>query len=255
MKNASYKFLAPKGDDFINDYDRLFSTISKLKCDLINCTVEDFCNEASAFYPASKYLKILYACICQCHPHIERIDQYSRCKNPTPKSLLRLSTYTREQLLLSHNNNEKFVAFLGQLNTKMTSINSKDNLTLFYVSLLIWDEYLMTKVDASRLYVSSIVNNYVLIVIKKALTLHNDPSHKSTVISRDIDLLQSDMVYYVLLKIREDAKMLSIVERMVNAYDQVCSRAHDLKSLDSDKYFSADIPVIHRISVSCFQSL
>ncbi len=147
------------------------------------------------------------------------------------------------------------MAFLGQLNTKMTSINSKDNLTLFYVSLLIWNEYLMTKVDASRLYVSSIVNNYVLIVIKKALTLHNDPSHKSTVISRDIDLLQSDIVYYVLLKIREDAKMLSIVERMVNAYDQVCSRAHDLKSLDSDKYFSADIPVIHRISVSCFQSL
>lgn len=219
MKNTSYKFLTPKGNDFINDYDRIYSTISKIQCDFIYCGIEDFKNEISSFYPANKYLKIFYSIICQNETKINEIKQYSRCKNPSKNTtLLRLNKFSREELL-SHNNNEKFMAFLHSVNIKMNSINAKDNLTLFYVSLLIWNEYIMTKVEnglkMASVYVTSVIYNFILLVLKKALTLFKDPNYKSTVISREIDLLQSDMVYYVLVKIREDKHLLDKVEEMV----------------------------------------
>lgn len=217
MKNVDYKFLKPKGD-FLNDYDRLFSTVNKIKCDFIYCSIEDTKNEPSSFFPANKYLKILYSLICQNDVKINEIKQYSRCKNPSTSSLLRLNTITREEIF-SHNNNEKFMVFLESVNKKMASINARDNLTLLYVSLLIWDEYLMTKVDSvpltSSMYVCSVIYNLVLLVLKKALALFKDSSYKSTIISREIDLLYSDMVYYVLAKIREEKSMLDKVEEMV----------------------------------------
>jgi hypothetical protein len=224
MKNIDYKFLKSKGD-FLNDYDRLFSTVKKIKCDFIYCSIEDTKNEPSSFFPANKYLKILYSLICQDDVKINEIKQYSRCKNPSANSLLRLNTLTREELF-SHNNNEKFMVFLESVNKKMASVNAKDNLTLLYVSLLIWNEYLIAKTDCvpltSSVYVTSVICNLVLLVLKKALVLYKDLNYKSTVISREIDLLHSDMVYYVLVKIRDDKSMLGKVEEMVNIFRKFC---------------------------------
>jgi len=196
------------------DYTRFFYTIRQNEFNLIYCLIEDFDKEPSAFFPAHKLLKTIYSVICQNYEKINQIKQYSRCKNPSKSSnLLRESTYTRENLT-SVKNSEKLLNILHSFN------KANDNLTLFFLSLHIWNEYLVTKIEKgphfSCVYVKSIIYNFILLAVKEALTFVNDPSFKSTVISREIDSLQSDMVHFVLASIKGNEHLLGQVVEMVN---------------------------------------
>ena len=256
LKETDYKLLTARGhNDFINDFDRLFSTITKIQCNFVACQIEDFKNESSAFYPAREYLKIIYSCICQDEvgTHYDKIQQFTRLKNPSSNNLIQMHSFTRENLL-SYNNNEKYLAFLSELDLKLTTTqNIKDNLTLFFVTMLIWNEWMTTKgLDAmqSSMYTESIICNCVLIIIKKALDRKNEKDDKQTSMESQISLTYADMVNYVAKKLNENEHDMRAVVDMVKTYEDVCNEMHDFLSLDLDTYFKKDIPAIHRISVS-----
>ena len=211
--------------------------------------VEDYKNEASSFFPAKDYLKMLYATICQeSTKKTLTIDQYLRCKNPTSSNLVKKHSYKSEDLL-SHNNNDKYMAFLYQLNHKINSANIKDNLTLFYIALLIWDEWLVSKTDKAVLYRKAIIYNFVLLVCKNALSTLKHKTKTGDLACSLNDLSDTAMIDYALISIADCEESRQEISKMVQAYDDICNEIHDFKSIDLNVYFQNDLPIIHRISV------
>ena len=253
MKNTNYKTLSATGhNDFINDFDRMFATVRNLSCNFINCMIEDFRNEASAFFPAKDYLKILYATICQETPNhkFEKIDQYTRCKNPTSASLIKMHSYNCEDLA-SHNNNDKYMAFLFEANKKLSSANLRDDMSLLYIAMLLWNEWISTKdVDlaSKKVYPNAVIYNLVLLLCKNALNSLKQKAiaHENT---NENALAHSGMLNYIAESIQGSSEIKQNVTKMVEAYDEICREIQDFQSLDLDVYFRKDLPVIHRISV------
>jgi hypothetical protein len=175
MKNTNYDIINPSGcDQIINDFDRMFATINTVNTSFVNCLVEDFKNQKSAFLPAIELLQIVYAFIWdKSNQRFRKVNEFIRVKDPKPALALEIKTRNYEDFN-AHRDNNRYFSFLTDASEKIGSINLNDSLTLLFVTMIIWEEWLASKhLVNSEDYVNAVLTNFMLVTIKLALKSKN----------------------------------------------------------------------------------
>lgn len=184
MKNTNYTFLNsfnPKTD--LDDFDRIFATVKSLNSYFLNCYVEDCSNEESIFQPAIEFIRLIYSSLMlKSEPKFSQVDEYVRIKEPKEKCLLDFSLITADLINKSTQEN-KYLNFLLSIKKKMSSLEVKDSLSLFFVTSLAWENWIekkLIKYKETNLqqkdFFESILLNFIIITLKLKLNGNIDES-------------------------------------------------------------------------------
>jgi hypothetical protein len=248
MTNTNYDIISPSScDQIINDFDRMFATINTVNANFVNCIVEDFKNEKSAFLPAIDLMQIVYAFIWdKSNQRFRKVNEFIRLKEPSLALAVEIRSRNYEDFN-AHRNNNRYFSFLSDASEKVGSINLNDSLTLLFVSMIIWEEWLTSKhlLSSTEEHVNAILTNFLVITIK--LALRNKSMDLENVKQKDLN--QDIFVKFLDSKIKNNKAYENSLNDIVNTYDEFVNQIEDINSIDMDDYFANDIPEIHKLSV------
>ena len=159
FKDNSFKLI-----DSCNDFDRFVMSIKDINICFLNCMVEDY-NQNTVFEMCQEnnILKELYSKITDLS-----VIEYSRLPIKDPKDeIVKKTIHSKSQI-----ENSLVLAYLNKLNETKTNLN--DELTLFYTSLALWENWLENKIlcnenKSFEIYVDALITNFILIMIKNAV--------------------------------------------------------------------------------------
>ncbi|CAF1031044.1 unnamed protein product [Brachionus calyciflorus] len=242
MKNSDFNFFpSPHSNYLIDDFDRIFLTIKSLNCFHLNCLVED-CQESSVFQPSIDFLHSIYAILlAKSEKKFSQIDEFIRTKTPSKDSLVDVSPITADMFNKVLKENKSF-SFLSEIEKRMKQFNIRDNLTILFISLVVWQNWLdkeLLKLSESENklqklksenFLDAIIINFSILSLKLNSNLNCNLN----------DLTQESMVKEVVDKYgKKDHDILGIYEKIIkNIEIDVCV----------EEYYELDLKLVHRFN-------
>lgn len=166
-----------------------------------------------------------------------QIDEYIRSKSPTSQSLIDVCSITSDMFNRTYKQN-KCINILDQIEKKMHQFGIKDNLTVFFMSLVLWQNWLDRKmisdetraVKNSQMFVNALLSNFLILILRQ----HTN----SKLVANDADLTDENLSRKI-ERCEKSAEILALYEKMTSkVYDEV----------DLEEFFKIDIKLVHRIN-------
>jgi hypothetical protein len=215
FKNDCYKFF---DSDSIDDFDRFIISTRDLKICYLSCYVED-CNEKS-IYQICKDTPILRGIYSDLSD--SSVLEFSRLPITTSGRLLESIKYTSSKI------DNLALNLLAELNEK--NLKKDDDLSLLYVSLAIWYDWLTrnkynnetTNISAD-MFLDSIIYNWIILMSKS--NNNNNIANQSGDLKKDLD--EKDL-----------CKISDLYEEIIN----------DGNNTQSSAFFQTDLKLVHRLN-------
>lgn len=243
MKNSNYQFAKSLVLNCKkNDFDRIFLTITNLNCFFINCLVENY-QEDSVFQPSIDFIRCIYAVLfTKCKVKFSQIDEFVRTQDPTNQSLIDLCSISSDMFNKASNQN-KCLNALKQIDQKMRQLKIRDNLTLLFFSLVLWENWLEKKIvtfDKTTSTTSTIVKSKTFLnaVITNFIIINMRQESNSNMMINDTDLTCENL--FSKENIRKER------QQILSTYDKIISEIDSEPNLE--EYFEMDISIVHRIN-------
>lgn len=239
MKNSQYRFAKSLiSSSKIDDFDRIFLTITNLNSFFISCLVENY-QEDSVFQPSIDFIHCIYGILfSKSNVKFSQIDEFVRTQGPTNQSLIDLCPITSFMFNKACEEN-KCLNVLNQIEQRTRQFKIKDNLTLLFFSLAVWENWLERKIITfdkslnavkSKFYLDAVIANFLIVKMR------HEPN--SDVITNDTDFTWENL-FGNEKKCKQRQEILTLYNRIIDLVD---------KEPNLEEYFEIDINFVHRLN-------